>query len=80
MSLSRKEIMNRFFAVTERAEKYNSKPGNMKRFFPMTESRKGHISVIGLYDYETKKHVLCDILSWEIDTCVDEMEKMLVVR
>lgn len=75
--MTRKELSNRFFAVVEKADKYNSKPGTMKRFYPMTENRKGHITTVGMYDYKNKKYVLCDMLSWRIEDSITEMEEMV---
>lgn len=75
--MTRKAITNRFFACIEAAEKYNSKPGNVKRFYPMTDNRRGHMTQIGMYDYTEKRYVLCDILSWQVDDAISEIESMV---
>jgi hypothetical protein len=76
MSMTRKEISNRFSSIVEKADKRNAKPGK-KRFYPMTETRKGHLTTIGMYDGVTKRYVLCDMLSWRIEDSITEMEEMI---
>lgn len=75
--MKRKDVSDRFAAVVTAAESYNAKPGVDKRFYPMTDGRRGHLITIGMYDYKTKRHVLCDVLSYQIEECMAEMEKMV---
>lgn len=78
--MKRKEVSERFSAVEKAAEKYNNTRGNAKRFYPMIDGRRGHLTSIGLYDYETKRYVLCDVLSYQIEDCIKQMEEMVGVK
>jgi len=76
-SLSRKEIVARFDKAVELAEAYNSSSRSIKRFYPITEYRRGKLDTIGLYDYKTKKYILGDILSYNIAEVLEEIETLV---
>jgi hypothetical protein len=78
--MKRKDVSERFAAVVKAAEKYNNTRGNDKRFYPMTDGRRGHMISVGLYDYQTKQYALCDVLSYQIEDCVKQMEDMVGIR
>lgn len=72
-----KDTFREFVAITKKCESYNS-TNKCKRFLPMQHTnRKGHVSSIGVYDYDTKKYVLTDVRSVDAPSCIQEMKRML---
>ena len=75
--MKRKENEKDFQKLVRRAEEYNARPGNDKRFFPMTDYRRGRLTTVGMYDYKTKKYALSDLLAHNVQEVLGQIEKMV---
>ncbi|RLB67310.1 MAG: hypothetical protein DRH08_03975 [Deltaproteobacteria bacterium] len=75
--MNKKVAETRFRDLVRRAEEFNARPGNDKRFFPMTDGRRGRLITIGMYDGKTKKYVLCDLLAHNIGESLDQIDQLL---
>lgn len=72
------ELLKKYSALMMKADQINSH-SKIRRFSPMITSNKngGNPTTIGLYDHNTKKYVLVDTRSHELELCVSEMATMI---
>lgn len=75
--MNRKVAETKFNDLVRKAEEYNARPGNDKRYFPMTDGRRGRLITIGMYDYIAKKYAICDLLAHNIQTVLEDIEAMI---
>jgi len=75
--MKRKETEKDFMTLVRKAEEFNARPGNDKRFYPMTEHRRGRLTTVGMYDGKTKKYVLCDLLAHNIQENLDQIKALM---
>jgi len=75
--MKRKDNEKEFQKLVRKAEEHNARPGNDKRFFPMTEYRRGRLTTVGMYDYKAKKFALCDLLAHNIQENLEQMDRMI---
>lgn len=74
----KQELLKRYSSLMAKADQINSK-GKVKRFHPMITPNKngGNPITIGIYDSMTKKYVLVDTRSHELENSVNEIQKMI---
>lgn len=64
----------RFEKLLEKADSLN-KSGKTKRFIPI-RSKEGKILIFGMYDYQTKRHIVSRPFM-DVNKIFDEIEEML---
>lgn len=75
--MNRKVAEAKFRDLVQRAEEFNARPGNDKRFFPMSDVRRGRLITVGMYDNKSKKYALGDLLAHNIEQVLGDIENML---
>jgi len=75
--MKRKDTEKDFQKLVRKAEEYNARPGNDKRFFPINDHRRGRLITLGMYDYISKKHAVCDLLAHNVQTILADIEDMI---
>lgn len=80
------EVQSSVKSLFSRANAYND-ANSVRRFYRMAQHKDGKLVEYGLYDYQTKKHVLFDIYSREqsenlaeFEQFLNDMEKIPVVK
>ena len=68
-------LRNRVIEIFSQADEANKKGG--KRFYAMTETKNHKLIEYGLYDYFTKKYVLFDCYSRDVEKHLQEMETFI---
>ena len=75
--MNRKAAEAKFNALVKQAEEFNARPGNDKRFFPMSDVRRGRVITVGMYDNKSKKYALGDLLAHNIEQVLEDIEYMV---
>jgi hypothetical protein len=74
----KQELLSKYSKLMAKADQINAK-NKIKRFYAMITPNKngGNPVTIGVYDSLTKKYVLVDTRSHELEKCVQEIDKMI---
>jgi hypothetical protein len=75
--MNRKEAEAKFRELVRQAEEFNARPGTDKRFFPMSDVRRGRLITVGMYDDKSKKYALGDLLAHNIEQVLGDIEDMI---
>ena len=76
--MKRKDTEKDFQKLVRKAEEFNARPGNDKRFFPISDYRRGRLITLGMYDYMTKKFAMSDLLAHNVQTVLTDIDEMIV--
>lgn len=68
------ELMDK---VNTLSDKVNKKLG-FRRFYPITETKRGELITVGLYDYTSKKYMIADMRHYSAENTLHKSIDLLL--